>query len=52
MVEVAIGQIGSGLDLGPRRLAQFDILEEIGSDQGQINLYVVFFQIFNRFRLD
>jgi hypothetical protein len=36
---------------------QFDFLEEIGlgrvgSGSGRVNLYVVFFQIVDRFRLD
>jgi hypothetical protein len=42
------GQVGFGSDGS----GQFDLLEEIGSGSGRINLHVVFFQIVDRFRLD
>jgi hypothetical protein len=38
------------LDSGSSWTGQFDLLKEIGS--GRVKLYVMFFQIFNRFRLD
>jgi hypothetical protein len=44
------GQVGFGFGLDGS--GQFDFLEEIGSGQGRVNLYVMFFQIVNRFRLD
>jgi hypothetical protein len=47
---VAIGRVGSGWIGSGSGSDQFDFLEEIGS--GRVNLYVVFFQIVDRFRLD
>jgi hypothetical protein len=44
-LEVEIGRVGSG-SYGAGQVV-FDILEKIGSGQGQNNLYVVFFQIFD-----
>jgi hypothetical protein len=49
------GRVGFGFRLDGS--GQFDFLEEIGlgrvrSGSGRVNLYVVFFQIVDRFRLD